>query len=148
MNTQPHPLITQPGGHSAKNARQAGAPNTQPSGENPMVGTVPTVDASTVTEIQERLYQCAERFVQADHASGAVRVYFRPLAALVAEIVADWTRAERAARAALWELLKQQTRTVIDQRQEHAAECDAHNDIVCDLLAELEKAERGWGGAA
>ena len=41
MTTPPHPLITRPGGHSAKNAHRAGAPNTQPSGENPMVGTNP-----------------------------------------------------------------------------------------------------------
>ncbi len=91
MTSSLHPVITQPGGHSAKNARRVGAPNNhQGSGENPMVGTTPTADPTTaVTEIQNRLYANAERFVQFDHPSGSVTVHFRALAVLVAEIVAE-----------------------------------------------------------
>ncbi|OLF11874.1 WhiB family transcriptional regulator [Actinophytocola xanthii] len=39
---------TRPGAHSAKNAHQVGAPNTQQSGENPMVGTKVSLVASSI----------------------------------------------------------------------------------------------------
>lgn len=40
--------FTRPGAHSAKNARQVGAPNTRQSGENPMVGTKVSLVASGI----------------------------------------------------------------------------------------------------
>ncbi|MFL6144338.1 MAG: hypothetical protein ACJ72N_21055 [Labedaea sp.] len=110
--TRPHlPLITRPGGHSAKNAHRAGAPNTQPSGENLMVGTIASAaHNAAVREIQQLLLGNAERFVEADHASGAVLVRFTPLAGLVAGLVIR----PRAERAALWELLKRSVRLGIE----------------------------------
>jgi hypothetical protein len=111
MTTPPTTLITRPGGPSAKNARRAGAPNTQPSGENLMVGTITSpAHNKAVREIQQLLYDNADRFVEADHASGAVLVRFTPLAALVADLVTQ----ARAERAALWELLKRSVRTGIE----------------------------------
>jgi hypothetical protein len=47
MTTPQKVEFTRPGAHSAKNARQVGAPNTQQSGENPMVGSTKSIVAPT-----------------------------------------------------------------------------------------------------
>lgn len=111
MSRPPGSEITRPGGHPAKNSHRAGAPNTQQSGETLMVGTSDPAHTVAVREIQELLYSNAERFVEADHASGAVLVRFPALADLVAELVAR----PRAERAALWDLLKRMTRLGIEE---------------------------------
>jgi hypothetical protein len=94
-----------------------------------MVGTLDAAHDAAVREIQQLLYSNAERFVAADHASGAVRVRFTPLAALVAELVAR----PRAERAVLWGLLKRSVRLGIElaghNTAAHVAWFDVHTDL-------------------
>jgi hypothetical protein len=94
-----------------------------------MVGTPDPAHAAVVREIQELLYSNAERFVEYDHASGAVRVRFGPLAALLADQVAR----ARAERAALWALLKHSVRNSIDLARQnttaHTEWFDLHTDL-------------------
>jgi hypothetical protein len=94
-----------------------------------MVGTITaTAHNAAIREIQELLYSNAERFVEADHTSGAVLVRFTPLARLVAELV---TR-PRAERAALWELLKRSVRTGIELAGHNTDLYREWFDLLCD----------------
>lgn len=102
---------TRPGAHSAKNARQAGAPNTQQSGENIMVGTHTTQghapDRVTVDAVRTRLNGQGHRFLTATKAG--LTVNMDDLAELLAEIVTEYTDHVVAERDALaedpaWEL--------------------------------------------
>jgi hypothetical protein len=85
---------SRPSGHSAKNARQAGAPNTRESGENSMVGNSRTVDTAAVTRIQNRLASAGtSRFLAVDRGGRCVRINLWTLALLVNDILTDHTTA-------------------------------------------------------
>lgn len=84
--------ITRPGGHSAKNARQAGAPNTRESGEASMVGNPCAVDPMAVTQIRDRLAGVrTSRFLSVDRNGRCVRINLWTLATLIHIIVAEQT---------------------------------------------------------
>src|SRR3954471_9352576 len=102
MTTHPNPSIcdTRSGAHSAKNARQTGAPNhLQGSGENPMVGVTTTPDAGMVSAVRDRLGGQTYRFLSADHRGLSVNL--AALADLIAEIVTEYTEHVIAERDAL-----------------------------------------------
>lgn len=106
--------FTRPGAHSAKNAHQAGAPNTQESGEIPMVGKATLIADNAV--LGTAAYNAAFLFggmPKQDKTAGWT------VLALVAEL--DETREEN-------------TRL--------RAELDAANDAVLDLLHEVEAGGR------
>ena len=111
MTTPQKVKFTRPDAHSAKNARQVGAPNTQQSGENPMVGTHATTDhvpdRVTVEAVRARLNGQSYRFITAG--KGGLLVHIADLAVLVAGIVTELTDQVTAERDALaedlaWEL--------------------------------------------
>lgn len=91
--------ITRPGGHSAKNARQAGAPNTRQSGEASMVGNPCAVDTAAVTQIWDRLARAeTSRFLAVDRNGRCVRINLWALATLIHTIVAEQTAEMREER--------------------------------------------------
>jgi hypothetical protein len=80
-------LNTRTGGHSAKNAHRAGAPNTQEmSGEVPMVGTQAPPSEAAVEAVRQRIAGQTHRFLIVD-GTGRLRVSIAELAVLIAEIV-------------------------------------------------------------
>jgi hypothetical protein len=97
MTTRQQTEFTRPDAHPAKNVRRAGAPNTQLSGEIPMVGTHHTAghvpDLVTVDAVRTRLNGQAHRFVTVTR-SGQFAVHMDDLAMLIAEIVTDITAGE------------------------------------------------------
>jgi hypothetical protein len=99
MTTHNTSEFTRPSAHSAKNARQAGAPNTQQSGENLMVGTHTTQghapDRVTVDAVRTRLNGQAFRFLTVSR-SGKLTVHMDDLATLIAEIVTEHTTDQAA----------------------------------------------------
>ena len=108
-----------PGAHSAKNVRQAGAPNhLKGSGENPMVGTIPTIERRTRDAVDTRIASQSFRFVGVTDA-GRLFVDFAALTDLVSEIV---------------------TEHVSDRTAELRAECAALSDQVEDLAWDLNTA--------
>lgn len=77
------------GGHSAKNAHRAGAPNTQQmSGEVPMVGTHAPPCEAAVEAIRQRIAGESHRFLLVEP-TGRLRLSIAELAMLVAEIVEE-----------------------------------------------------------
>lgn len=56
MTTPQKVEFTRPGAHSAKNARQVGAPNTQQSGEDPMVGTKVSLSTNSIIVLGTAAY--------------------------------------------------------------------------------------------
>jgi hypothetical protein len=96
MRPPPHAEITRPGGHPAKNAHRAGAPNTQQSGETPMVGTAVSrrVDGKPETAADTRFFDLRE--------SG----YTGPIDQDGYPVTGEGPAAVYPERAALWELLK------------------------------------------
>lgn len=111
--------ISRPGGHSAKNAHRAGAPNHQlGSGETPMVGTTPA-DVPTVAHLQRHLMANTHGWLTSyPHTS----VSYTALAALVHQLITDHTTELHQQRAALWELLKDRVRAVLQV-------CRENNDL-------------------
>lgn len=89
-----HPITqlnTRTGGHSAKNAHRAGAPNTQQmSGEVPMVGTQAPPSEATIETIRQRIAGQTHRFLFVED-TGRLRVSIAELVVLVAEIVEEHT---------------------------------------------------------
>lgn len=84
--------ISRPSGHSAKNARQAGAPNTRESGENSMVGNGHAADTTAVTQIQDRLAGVGtSRFLAVDRTGRCVQINLWTLALLVNDVLTDRT---------------------------------------------------------
>jgi hypothetical protein len=81
-------LNTRLGGHSAKNAHRAGAPNTHLSGEVPMVGTQAPPSEAAVEAIRQRIAGETHRFLLVD-ATSRLRVSIAELAVLIAEIVEE-----------------------------------------------------------
>jgi hypothetical protein len=95
MTTLPNFEYTRPGAHSAKNARQAGAPNhLQGSGETLMVGNSPNPRTGSngplVTWVFERINPESHRFLSVDD-HGRFTISLDRLAVLVAEIVIEHT---------------------------------------------------------
>src|SRR5689334_20931840 len=90
----PGPAVT-----PASNPHRAGSPNTQQSGENPMVGTIPAPARATVDAVRTRLGGQSYRFLTATKRGLAVNI--DALTELVAEIVTEHTvdLAERCAVA-------------------------------------------------
>jgi hypothetical protein len=150
MTTSTLSLFTRPGVTSAKNRRRVGAPNTQLSGETPMVGTIPPADDSATTLIRTRLDGQTHRFVTVDHRDRCLRINLAALAEVIAEIVTEDT-------AALTGELTE-TRAEVDrlhaEKVELGAGLIARDQEIIALTADLEQADmrlselRGEGGVA
>lgn len=131
------PVFTRPGGHSAKNAPRAGAPNTQQRGETPMVGSEDRGLAAGETArllewLQDRLAGEMSRFLWTGPDGESVYSPFS-LAQVITELLTEHTGALRLQRAALWELLKRSTRNGIDLAGQNTAAhiewFDVHTEI-------------------
>ncbi|SDJ21966.1 hypothetical protein SAMN05192558_109317 [Actinokineospora alba] len=121
---------TRTGGHSAKNARQSGAPNHQQAAkETPMLAATMTADLWAAMYESERDAHRTTVNWAADVSLDNSHLRF------------ELNRVRRQ-RAALWALLCEQTRTVRALRteiDELATECATQEDAIAELRHEIDE---------
>lgn len=120
----PRSEITRPGGNLRQEiARRAGAPNTQQSGETPMVGTPASrrVDGKPETAAETRFFDL--------RGSG----YTGPIDQDGYPVTGDWPATVYPERAALWELLKRSVRNNIELAAQNTAAYQLWFDVCADL---------------